>query len=255
GDELFSLIPLLFWLAPEISSVYITNFGFILTAGQVVKDLLKLPRPHGKNSKYEIAKLEAHYGTEYGMPSTHTMAGFLPLTVLLRLQQRGYAVPLWGWAACGGCVFSVALSRLYMGVHSVLDLISGAILAAVCAAAINQAGDSFDVFLYQSPESHLTWVILMAIFVIKYPSTKPWSASTSTACQIFGLLAGLGTATWFAHFHWVQCWQIFMRNSIASTAALDWLVVSARVVCGYAIVLFVKIASKAVLTPIFVSTF
>ena len=39
GDEIFALIPLLFWLCPEISLVYITNFGVTLTCGQVLSKL------------------------------------------------------------------------------------------------------------------------------------------------------------------------------------------------------------------------
>ena len=41
--------------------------------GQLIKDLLRLPRPPAG----KIKKLERHFETEYGLPSTHTMSGVL----------------------------------------------------------------------------------------------------------------------------------------------------------------------------------
>lgn len=259
GDEIFSLIPMLFWLTPEVSLAYITNFGIILTTGQVVKDLLKLPRPHGTNSAYEIQKLEAHYGTEYGMPSTHTMAGFVPLTVFLRLHKRGYDIPHGVWIACGICIISVALSRLYMGVHSVFDLVSGAFLAATCVGIINFGGDELDDILYKYEESGFLWLTLVLFFVRYYPSTKPWSASTSTACQIFGLWAGLGSASWFAHVLLPDCFRVFLDYSLLSAffehTDINWINALARLLIAALIVLVVKSVSKRLLDSLFIWIF
>jgi membrane-associated phospholipid phosphatase len=259
GDEIFNLIPLLFWLTPEISLAYLTNFAFTLTLGQVVKDLLKLPRPHGKNSSHEIHKLEAHYGTEYGMPSTHTMAGFLPLSVALRLYARGCNIPVPVWVACGICIMSVALSRLYMGVHSVMDLISGAVLAGMSVALINAGGDSLDEFLYKRPESLFTWILFVLVFVTYYPSTKPWSASTSTACQIFGLAAGLGSAAWFAQTQQPACWNIFLQYSLLGNrdngAFGNWEYILGRVISATLAIMVAKTISKLIASAVFTSIF
>lgn len=223
-----------------------------------MKDLLKLPRPEGDRS-YEIKKLETHYGTEYGMPSTHTMAGFLPLTVFLRLFKRGFSVPALVWVACIWHILSVALSRLYMGVHSIVDLLSGAVLAALCTYAIHSAGDSLDEFLYLSPESIYLWIMLISFFIVHYPSTEPWSASTCTACQIFGLTAGLGTAVWYSHTYFPKSWEILLENSVLKTieggTTFHAITLLLRVLSASVVTLIVKTLSKMVLNPICLTIF
>ena len=187
------------------------------------------------------------------------MAGFMPLSVVLRLHLRGYHISTLTWVICAAVIVSVALSRLYMGVHSVLDLVSGALLAAICVGTIHVAGDDLDSFLYKSPESNYTWVLLVLYFIVYYPSTVPWSASTSTACQIFGLFAGLGSASWFAHVHMPDCWDIFVEHSLLKaydeSLPIVWVPVIARVVSGSILVLVVKTVSKAILNPIFIFLF
>jgi hypothetical protein len=58
GEEVFAFIPLLFWIVPELALPYMTHFGIILTLGQLLKDLLMLPRPPSKHSKVRINPTE-----------------------------------------------------------------------------------------------------------------------------------------------------------------------------------------------------
>ncbi len=53
--------------------------------GQVMKDILKLPRPPSP----PVVKLETRVDAEYGMPSTHAMAATaISFTLLLSAQER-----------------------------------------------------------------------------------------------------------------------------------------------------------------------
>lgn len=53
--------------------------------GQLMKDLLKLPRPPSP----PVVKLETRVDVEYGLPSTHAMAATaISFTVLLSAQSR-----------------------------------------------------------------------------------------------------------------------------------------------------------------------
>jgi membrane-associated phospholipid phosphatase len=173
GEEIFAFIPLLCWILPEIGLPYMTNFGIVLTLGQLAKDIFKLPRPKGLN----VQKLEIHFGTEFGMPSTHTMAGFLPLSVVLRLHSWGYFISPLIWMLCVGCIVSVGMSRMYMGVHSIADITGGALLATILVSLIAYGGDSLDNFLYTSSFSVLLWILMMLTFLVAYPRAIPWSAS------------------------------------------------------------------------------
>ncbi|KAL0175076.1 hypothetical protein M9458_031044, partial [Cirrhinus mrigala] len=57
----------------------------VMYIGQVMKDILKLPRP----SSPPVVKLETRVDAEYGMPSTHAMAATaISFTLLLSAQER-----------------------------------------------------------------------------------------------------------------------------------------------------------------------
>ena len=256
GEEVFALIPLLFWIVPNLALPYMTHFGIILTLGQLLKDLLMLPRPPSKHSKVHIHKLEVHFGTEFGMPSTHTMAGFLPLAMLIRLSQWGYNVSDSVWFAAAVCIVSVALSRLYMGVHSVFDVIAGAVFAVGITAPLVLAGDRLDDVLYQSPYGVLIWVFLTLLFWFWYPRAMPWSASIGTACQIFGTWIGVGSAWWYTyHFHPELIAILRAVSLLRSNRPVDGLYslqsYVIRTVLSYVIVGITKLLSKEIANVIF----
>ncbi len=77
GEEIFFLMPVLCWIAFPIFLSFGTNFIVILMIGQLLKDFIMLPRPIGNCPKWKIVKLDDHFETEFGMPSTHTMTGDL----------------------------------------------------------------------------------------------------------------------------------------------------------------------------------
>lgn len=57
----------------------------VMYIGQLMKDLLKLPRPPSP----PVVKLETRVDVEYGLPSTHAMAATaISFTVLLSAQTR-----------------------------------------------------------------------------------------------------------------------------------------------------------------------
>jgi len=67
GEEIFSLIPVLWWLNYSIASQFMHRFLILLTAGQLTKDILTLPRPiEAEKGKDGIRRLEKHFETEYG---------------------------------------------------------------------------------------------------------------------------------------------------------------------------------------------
>lgn len=67
GEEIYSLIPLLFWICPRLASSFTLNFCVILCLTQYLKDIFMIPRPVSSS----IVILENHFDTEYGFPSSH----------------------------------------------------------------------------------------------------------------------------------------------------------------------------------------
>jgi len=186
GEEIFSLIPLLFWFSFRYATVFMTNFGITLVCGQILKDILKLPRPTAKGDNWVISKLERHFETEYGFPSTHTMSGFLPASVALAVSRDGYPLSHSIKISCTVYVISLALSRLYLGVHSVLDVIGGVLIGVFSTFLLAIFGDTFNIVVYEKDVGLAISLSTLLLFATVYPRATPWRASYGTAAQIYG---------------------------------------------------------------------
>lgn len=84
--------------------------------GQGFKDIIRWPRPG-----YPVKKLQQKWAVEYGMPSTHAMVGVsIPFSVLLYTMDR-YQYPVhWGVVIAVSWCTLICVSRVYLGMHSVL---------------------------------------------------------------------------------------------------------------------------------------
>lgn len=84
--------------------------------GQGIKDIVRWPRPGPP-----VIQLQHKWAMEYGMPSTHAMVGVsIPFSVLLYTMDRyQYNIPFGLCIAIIWCTL-ICLSRLYLGMHTVL---------------------------------------------------------------------------------------------------------------------------------------
>lgn len=205
GEEIFSLMPLLFWFMLPVAVPFLTNFLVLQITGQLAKDFFCLPRPVSPpGAKNPIIKLDTHFETEFGLPSTHTIAGLLPLTTLLILLRHGVEISTTAWILSAVYAVSVALSRLYLGVHSVYDLIAGAIIGVSLVSFLHMYGDAIDIFLYQYSGALYVQVVMLVLYLAAYPCSGAWSASFGTAAQMMGPFFGCGVSIWS-----VKCSCIF----------------------------------------------
>ena len=185
GEEIFCLLPMLLWFFLPLGIRFVTNFGIILTLGQLLKEYCKLPRP----SKDSVAKLEKAFETEYGLPSTHTITSMLPMSILYSLEQHSFPVdPLW-WRLAWLHVLITGLSRMYLGVHSPADIIAGATLGFIGTRVLDIYGDYVDQFLYSTTSGFILTLLTLLAFVYLHPRAIPWRVSYSTTATIYG--------TWF----------------------------------------------------------
>jgi membrane-associated phospholipid phosphatase len=125
GNEIFYCLFFPFWFW-NVDGAIARKVGFLwgifMYFGQATKDLLCMPRP----ASPPVVKLEERYKAEYGFPSTHAMVSAgLPLSlVVLSYSRYNINLPISILIASVFCCW-VCCSRLYLGMHSLLDVIAG----------------------------------------------------------------------------------------------------------------------------------
>ncbi len=226
GDEpaFTTGLPVLGWsIAPEVCLLVILSWMVTFYVGHALKDYFQLPRPFLVDK--DVVCLEDHFSAEFGMPSTHAQAVWaIPPTVLL--SQPPSALLFWALVAVAYAGV-VSFSRLYLGVHSLLDVLAGASLGIATCAAVLVAGPAVrDAYLATWPP--LAMLIAFAVHVslaVFYPRLPGVSTTYRDTCSILGVSLGV----WWS----ARLLPLYSGLHLASSVWL-WL---ARVAVGLAVVL------------------
>ncbi|XP_062872606.1 sphingosine-1-phosphate phosphatase 2 [Trichomycterus rosablanca] len=194
GNEVFyiTFLPCIHWnLDPFLCRRLVNMWAVVMYVGQVMKDMLKMPRP----TSPPVVKLEER--VEYGMPSTHAMAATaISFTLLLSAPERvqfqfeaGLVVAV---------VFSalVSLSRLYTGMHSALDVICGALISALVVGVSSPYWRALDTLQLHSALSPVLASVLPLVLCYKYPDLDHYSATRKDTAIILGASAGCSVGYW-----------------------------------------------------------
>ncbi|KAE8586944.1 hypothetical protein XENTR_v10021810 [Xenopus tropicalis] len=197
GNELFyiSFFPLCIWnIDPVVGRKVIVIWVWVMYLGQCTKDLIRWPRPPSP----PVVKLEVFYNTEYGMPSTHAMSGTaIPISILLLTYGR------WQYPFTFGLILAliwcslVCLSRVYMGMHSILDVIAGFLYAILILIVFHPALeiiDNFNLTYKYAPLIIISLHLAMGIFSF---TLDTWSTSRGDTAQILGSGAGVACGSHF----------------------------------------------------------
>ena len=115
------LFPLLLWFGEDSFVGIITTTTWTTCIVNIFKDLFQLPRPFVAKNDLVESVLE-----EFGLPSTHTAnATAIAISVSCLVQGR-FVYTLFVRLLLFFYVFLTGFSRLIYGVHSFIDLYSGA---------------------------------------------------------------------------------------------------------------------------------
>lgn len=144
GEELvFMLLAIfVFWCVDKREGYYLLFLGFFGTvANQFLKILCRIPRPWERDPEFTIVESARSGATGYSFPSGHTQNVTGTLGGIARWSRR-----VWLRLACIATLLLTGLSRMYLGVHTPLDvgvsLLLGCVLVFVFYPIVRRAAEN-----------------------------------------------------------------------------------------------------------------
>lgn len=120
GEETFFIVfgIIFFWCINKREGYYLLSVGFIGTIlNQFLKLFFRIPRPWVKDESFTIVESARAEATGYSFPSGHTQSSVGIFGSLARWNKKG-----WVRGICIALCVLVPFSRLYLGVHTPLDV-------------------------------------------------------------------------------------------------------------------------------------
>lgn len=129
GEETFFMLAalLVFWCVDKRRGYYLLTVGFVGTLlNQWLKIVCRIPRPWVKDPNFTIVESARAEATGYSFPSGHTQAVVGYMGGVARFTDR-----LWLRVVCIALAALTAISRMYLGVHTPMDVGVSLVIAAV----------------------------------------------------------------------------------------------------------------------------
>ena len=129
GDEIcfMTLAVILFWCVSKRRGYYLFAVGFFgIAANQFLKLLFRIPRPWVTDPDFTIVESARAAAAGYSFPSGHTQNIVGTMGVITATTRHR-----WLKAVCIVGAVLVAFSRLYLGVHTLLDVGVSLLIALV----------------------------------------------------------------------------------------------------------------------------
>ncbi len=244
GDEIAFLVValILIWCADKRTGYFVLAVGFMGTiVNQFMKLWFRIPRPWVLDENFTILEQAREGASGYSFPSGHTQSsvgtfgaiGYTTKNKIIRIL-------------CVAVIILVPFSRMYLGVHTPLDVSVAAIMAAILIVALkpvivnSKSPCVFPIFL----GIMVTVSIGFLCFVEFYPfpadiDPHNMESGLKNAYTLLGSILGMVTV-----YIVDQKWLKF------STKAIWWAQII-KVAAGLGIVLAVKSGLKAPLEAVF----
>ncbi|CAG4966943.1 unnamed protein product [Colias eurytheme] len=195
GDEIFyaTFIPFWFWnIDGAVGRRVVLVWTVVMYIGQGFKDIIRWPRPG-----YPVKKLQQKWAIEYGMPSTHAMVGVsIPFSVLLYTIDR-YVYPVhWGVVIAVSWCTLICVSRIYLGMHSVLDIAAGLLLSSSLLVVLVPLVDQLDGLLLTEYWSPLMVLAVSILVIVYHPQSDKWTPTRGDTTMIVSVCAGILIGSW-----------------------------------------------------------
>ncbi|GLV32340.1 hypothetical protein CBL_00949 [Carabus blaptoides fortunei] len=195
GDEVFygSFIPFWFWnIDGAVGRRVVLVWTIVMYIGQGIKDIVRWPRPGPP-----VVRLQSKWALEYGMPSTHAMVAVsIPFSVLLYTMDRYQYNTSVGIVCAVLWCSVVCMSRLYLGMHTVLDIIVGLALAILLMIPLVPLVDKLDNYLLTNSLSPIILLVASILMIVYYPSSDKWTPTRGDTTMVVSVCVGLHIGAW-----------------------------------------------------------
>ena len=163
GEETFFLVVaiLFFWCIDKRQGYFILITGLVGTlVNQLAKLFFRIPRPWVLDKNFDIIESARAEATGYSFPSGHTqnIAGTYGAIA-------AYNPKKWKTALCVTIIVLVAFSRMYLGVHTPLDVVVSLLVALGLILALRPCFASEDSFRKSMPYIVIISVVLSIGFL------------------------------------------------------------------------------------------
>lgn len=238
-----TFLPLLFWAGyPRLARNMVLLMALCIYLGNCLKDTVSAPRPPSPPIRKLLAtRAEEESAQEYGLPSSHTinslcLAGFF----LYYISERDVST-FWPVAALVGIlIVGVVYGRLYLGMHSPLDVIVGGVMGVGILLFWCSIEKRLNAFIAHGENVPSFWAAIAVLLLFAYPSPERRNPSfefhTAFNGVAFGVVAGVHRTYALFHHEGVQALPL------TSIAGLETLFL--RLLIGLPLCLAVKAVTK-----------
>ena len=218
GEETVFMVAALvvFWCVSKRQGYYLLAVGFAGTVlNQFLKLLCRIPRPWVLDSDFTIVESARAQATGYSFPSGHTQNAIGTFGGIARFTKRK-----WVRVAAVLIAVLVPLSRMYLGVHTPLDVGVAAVIAVVLVLALYPVLERSDS---QHGVMGVTLLVMLGLavgyllFVSLYPFPADVDAANlasgvENAWKLLGATAGMLVGWWldvkYIHFDTRAVWYV-----------------------------------------------
>lgn len=222
------------------------RFLLVFTAGGVINQLLKaifmIPRPWVIEPDFQIVEAAREGATGFSFPSGHAQSATLMYGMLAGRIKRA-----WAYVLAAILIIVVGFSRMYLGVHTLLDVVVAIIVSLIVIGVFEllfkRFGDGPRAYSVMSGLVALAMLGVL-IFVMSYCVKVEYDATqVKDVCVFFGLACGLFAGS-FVEMRYVN----FDEHA-------KWWVQIIKAVVGIALILGLRIGLKPLLALISESPF
>ncbi|KAL2642244.1 hypothetical protein R1flu_009831 [Riccia fluitans] len=242
-----AFLPLLFWSGHSRLARNMTLLmALCIYLGNIMKDVVSAPRPPSPPvTKLLAGTFEKEVAQEFGLPSSHTinticLSGYLLHYIGSHGGEENRTLFWVSASILGVIIIGVMYGRMYLGMHSPIDLVAGGIMSLAILTFWLTIEEYVETFVAYGENVTSFWATMAVLLTFAYPSGEYRTPSFEFHTAFNGVALGVvcGVHRTFHMFHDGKAKVLSITSGKGATALL------LRLLVGLPVCLAVKAASK-----------